>query len=118
METITNLFEELYRNFNSRQIDLVIAQMTGDVKWANGMEGGYVYGHDEVKKYWTRQFKMVQSQVTPVKIDAEDQPVKIKVHQVVHDLNGKLLHDEHIWHYFYLINGKISAFVIGEKTDH
>ena len=39
MEKIRHLFRELYKNFNNRQIDLVISQMTTDVKWANGMDG-------------------------------------------------------------------------------
>ena len=94
METITHLFRDLYKNFNNRQIDLVISQMTTDVKWANGMDGGYVYGHEAVREYWTRQFKIVQSQVTPLQIDVENKTVKIKVHQVVHDLQGNLLADE------------------------
>jgi ketosteroid isomerase-like protein len=115
METIRHLFRELYKNFNNRQIDLVISQMTTDVKWANGMDGGYVYGHDGVREYWTRQFSVVKSQVTPLKIDIENESVKIKVHQVVHDLKGTLLADEIVDHHFYLKNGKISEFVIAGK---
>jgi hypothetical protein len=118
METITGLFQELYKNFNNRQIDLVISQMTPDVKWANGMDGGYIYGHEAVREYWTRQFKIVNSQVTPVKIDIENDSVKIKVHQVVHDLEGTLLADEIVGHHFYLKKGKISEFVIGEKVEN
>ncbi|MEJ0082558.1 MAG: hypothetical protein WDM78_16745 [Puia sp.] len=57
METIRQIFLELYKNFNNRQIDLVIVRMTTDVKWANGMDGGYVYGHEGVREYWTRQFE-------------------------------------------------------------
>ena len=64
--------------------------MTDDVKWANGMEGGYVYGHDAVRDYWTRQFTMVTSNVTPLEIETENGISKIKVHQVVNDLNGNL----------------------------
>jgi len=112
METIRHLFRELYKNFNNRQIDLVISQMTTDVKWANGMDGGYVYGHEGVREYWTRQFKIVKSQVTPIKINVENETVKIKVHQVVHDVQGNLLADELVDHYFYLTNGKISEFKI------
>ena len=42
METssIEKLFQELYNNFNDREIELVISKMTDDVKWANGMDGG------------------------------------------------------------------------------
>ncbi len=112
METIRQIFLELYKNFNNRQIDLVIVRMTTDVKWANGMDGGYVYGHEGVREYWTRQFEIVQSQVTPLKIDIEDASVNIKVHQVVHDMLGNLLADEIVDHHFYLKKGKISEFVI------
>lgn len=88
MKTTIQLFRELYKNFNNRQIDLVISKMTPDVKWANGVDGGYVYGPDGLREYWTQQFKIVHSQVIPLKIDVENKFVKIKVHQVVHDLEG------------------------------
>ena len=110
-----DFFRELYKNFNNRKIDLVISQMTTDVKWANGMDGGYVYGHDAVRQYWSRQFNIVKSQVTPLKIDIENETVKINVHQIVHDLKGNLLANEIVDHHFYLKNGKISEFVIGGK---
>ncbi|HET7002364.1 MAG TPA: hypothetical protein VFI33_13675 [Puia sp.] len=115
MKTIIQLFRELYKNFNNRQIDLVISKMTTDVKWANGMDGGFVDGHKGVREYWERQFKIVTSQVTPLKIDVENKSVKIKVHQVVHDLEGNLLADELVDHHFCLVNGKISEFIIAEK---
>lgn len=51
MDNINILFTELYNNFNDRKIGLVISKMTDNVKWANGMDGGYVYGHDGVKEY-------------------------------------------------------------------
>ena len=82
MNGIDNFFQDLYKNFNDRNIDLVIFQMTGHVKWAKGMEGGYIYGHDDVNEYWTRQFTMVSATVTPVQFDIGDNIVKIKVHQV------------------------------------
>jgi hypothetical protein len=118
MKTTIQLFRELYENFNNRQIDLVISKMTPDVKWANGMDGGYVYGHDGVREYWTRQFKIIKSQVTPLQIEVENSSVKIKVHQIVHDLEGNLLADELVVHHFNLTNGKISEFVIGSKENH
>jgi hypothetical protein len=115
MEHINIFFSDLYENFNERKIDLVVSKMTDKVKWANGMDGGYVYGHNGVNEYWTRQFKLVSSNVTPLIIDTENEVVKIKVHQIVHDLNGKLLADEFVYHYFHLENDKISNFYIGEK---
>jgi len=118
MEDPENFFQDLYKNFNDRKIDLVISKMTGDVKWANGMDGGYVHGHDAVKDYWTRQFTMVSSKVSPLEIEVKDEAVKIKVHQVVHDLNGNLLADELVYHLFHLQENKIAVFEIGEKIKN
>ena len=117
MDDLNSFFQRLYMDFNDRKIDLVISQMATDVKWANGMEGGYVHGHNGVKEYWTRQFKMVNSNVTPVDIKVNNGVVKIKVHQVVHDLTGNLLADETIYHLFHLQDNKISEFDIGEKVN-
>ncbi len=108
-------FKDLYKNFNARNIDEVIAHMTDAVQWANGMEGGYVYGKDGVKEYWLRQFQLVSSEVTPESITTEGGAVKIKVHQVVHDVNGQLLADEYVDHFFELDNNKVAVFRIGEK---
>jgi hypothetical protein len=115
MKNIDHFFKMLYRNFNDRKIDAVIVHMVEDIEWANGMEGGYVYGQQAVKEYWTRQFALVSSNVTPLKIQASNDVVKIKVHQVVHDLDGKLLADETVWHIFHMLHDKIALFVIGEK---
>ncbi len=57
-------------------------------------------------------------QVTPPQINVENETVKIKVHQVVHDLQGNLLADEIVGHHFYLKDGKISEFTIGEKLKN
>jgi len=115
---LNKFFLELYKNFNGRNIDMVISHMTDNVKWANGMDGGYVYGHSAVKDYWTRQFTMVSSNVTPLEIETGNDIVKIKVHQVVHDLNGNLLVDELVYHLFYLQENKIAVFEIGEKIKN
>ena len=118
MNNLNNFFQDLYKNFNERKIDLVISNMTDNVKWANGMEGGYVYGHDAVRDYWTRQFTMVSSNVTPLEIETGNGVIKIKVHQVVHDLNGNLLADEFVYHLFLLQENKIAVFEIGEKIKN
>lgn len=113
MNTATNFFQDLYENFNDRKIEQVIEKMTDDVKWANGMEGGYVYGHEGVKDYWKRQFTMVNPRVTPLEIADENGRIKIKVHQVVHSLEGKLLVDAFVYHFFHLKENKIERFEIG-----
>lgn len=107
-----SFFRNLYKHFNDRAIESVIASMDEDVQWANGMDGGYVYGHEGVRIYWTRQFSMVSSKVRPLDISKEGNNIKIKVHQVVHDLKGNLLSDEIVYHSFQLKGDKISRFDI------
>jgi hypothetical protein len=112
-QSIEGLFQGLYKNFNDRKVDQVISLMTADVKWANGMEGGFVHGHGGVKEYWLRQFTMISPTVTPLKIDHVGDTVTIDVHQVVHDLEGNLLADDKVKHIFTLKDGKVSEFHIG-----
>jgi len=114
MKSTEDFFIELYNNFNAREIEKVISQMADNVKWANGMEGGFVYGHEGVREYWLRQFKMIRSSVTPIKISQAENTVTIDVRQLVHDMEGKLLMDEQVRHIFTLKNGKVSEFQIGE----
>ena len=116
MDYAVTFLKNIYQNFNKRNIDLVIACMTGDVQWANGMDGGYVYGHDGVRVYWIKQFESISSNVTPLEMEEKNNVVKVKVHQVVHDLNGTLLSDDIVYHFFTLKNGKIAIFDIGDKN--
>ncbi len=115
MNNTNSFFETLYKNFNDRKIETVIANMTEDVKWANGMKGGFVYGHEGVRTYWTEQFKQVNSRVKPLKIETEKDIVKIKVHQVVRDLNGNLLSDTIVDHVFHMEGEQVAEFDIADK---
>src|SRR5258706_2126056 len=112
MENPNKFFFNIYDNFNKRNIDFVINNMTPDVKWANGMDGGFVYGHDGVREYWTRQFTLVSSNVTPLDVKENNGKFIIKVHQVVHDRDGKLLADDTVTHIFTLDGNKIAQFDI------
>jgi hypothetical protein len=63
MSSDLELLKRLYDRFNSRDMDAVIAMMHRDVLWANGTDGGYVSGHDEVRGYWTRQWAVIDRAV-------------------------------------------------------
>jgi hypothetical protein len=115
MEKFKAFFEQLYENFNERNIDAVVAHTTEDVKWANGMEGGYVYGHEGLKNYWTRQFTLINPKVIPLEVNLDEHIAKIKVHQTVQDLNGQLLQDKELYHYFHMQHNKIDRFDIGDE---
>ncbi len=107
------LVEQLYRGFNSRDIDSVLAALSEDVAWANGMDGGHVHGREAVRAYWTQQWAAIDPRVDPVQItESEDGSTAVEVHQVVKDLEGKLLLDETVRHVFHIKNGYVTRFDI------
>ena len=48
------LLRGAYDAFNARDIERALVLMTPDVDWPNGMEGGRVHGHEEVRLYGER----------------------------------------------------------------
>lgn len=102
-----------YRDFNARRLEGVLARMHPDVEWPNGMEGGFVHGHDGVRAYWTRQWGMMDPHVEPLKIEPDDKGrFVVEVHQVVHDLNGNLLLDTIVHHAYRVCDGLIERMDI------
>jgi len=97
------LLRAAYRDFNARRLDAVLGLMQPDVTWPNGMEGGFVYGHEGVRDYWTRQWSILDPHVEPLEINPDDRArFIVKVHQVVRDLEGKLLVDTIVHHAYTL----------------
>ena len=82
----------LYRAFNARDIDTVLAAMAADVGWPNGWGGGRVVGHDAVRRYWARQWAQIRARVEPTGIrERPGGTVEVDVHQVFRDRGGTLL---------------------------
>ncbi len=103
----------IYELFNKRDIDSIFLYMTEDVHWPNSWEGGYVNGYEEVRDYWTRQWKEVNPTVMPVSItEMSDEKVNVEVHQVVKDMKGNLLFDGTIHHVYTFENGKVKSMEI------
>jgi ketosteroid isomerase-like protein len=122
MDDDVKILEGLYVRFNARDIDGVLAALTDDVAWANGMDGGHVHGREAVRAYWTRQWSMVSPQVEPVGFSrAADGAVVAEVRQSVFDLEGRPLEgqthgltDKTVKHLFRFRDGKIARFDIAE----
>jgi hypothetical protein len=94
-------------------METVLAALQEDVIWANGMEGGHVYGREGVRSYWTRQWAMVDPHVEPTAFaEGPGAEVIVEVHLVVTDLKGNLLDDRMVGHIFQLENGLIKRFDI------
>ncbi|HKI01007.1 MAG TPA: nuclear transport factor 2 family protein [Thermoanaerobaculia bacterium] len=111
------LLRSAYTAFNARDIETALGLMHPDVDWPNGMEGGRVQGHAGIREYWTRQFKLINSQVNPQSFRVEDDGrIAVLVHQVVHDPEGKLLSDSHVEHVYRIEEGLVSHMEIRDTT--
>jgi hypothetical protein len=107
------LLEGAYRDFNARRIDAVLARMHKDVIWPNGMEGGFVHGHEGVRDYWTRQWAILDPHVEPLDISHDERGRwVVNVHQVVHDRQGKLLVDQFVRHAYQICDSLIARMDI------
>lgn len=118
MHSHQDLLTKAYAAFNDRDIDAVLAVMHPDVMWANGMEGGYVYGHEAVRDYWTRQWSLIDPHVEPQEFqsDASGRMI-VDVDQVVHDLEGNLIIDQKVQHVYSFENDLIRQMDIRSSSS-
>lgn len=110
--------QALYRAFNSRDIDAVLAAMSDDVDWPNAWEGGRIHGKDAIRAYWARQWQEIDPHVEPISIGARaDGRVAVDVHQVVRTLDGDLLADGRVVHVYSIVDGLIARMDVEERGD-
>ena len=124
MDDDVTILERIYDRFNARDIDGVLRQLTDDVAWANGMDGGHVHGHDALRAYWTRQWAMVDPHVESVGFQrTADGAILAEVRQTIRDLDGNPLEgqthglkDKTVGHVFHLRDGKVARFDIQDAS--
>jgi hypothetical protein len=111
-----DLVKFVYAAFNRREIDAILAKMHPQVEWPNGMEGGWVHGHEGVRAYWKRQWGVVDPQVEPMSMEAGgDGRTIVNVHQIVRDLKGTVLMDRMVQHVYRISGGLIEKMEIRES---
>ena len=102
------LIADAYSAFNRRDIDSALSLMSESVSWPKASEGGRVAGKEEIRDYWTRQWKEFDPHVEPVEvIEREGGKTEVKVHQLVKTLSGDVLSDTEVWHVYTIANGLI-----------
>jgi hypothetical protein len=107
------LLRDAYAAFNARDIDAALATMHPDVEWPNGMEGGWVHGHEAVRAYWTRQWGLIDPHVEPRGFStAEPGRIVVDVHQVVRDGAGTVVTDQMVQHVYLIQDGLITRMDI------
>ena len=108
-----HLIRKAYAAFNARDIDGALSTMQPDVRWSNGWEGGYISGQEEIRKYWTRQWKEINPNVEPVGFEErENGTVAVEVRQQVKDLQGNSIVDGTVKHIYSFENELIKTMEI------
>ncbi|WP_394987083.1 nuclear transport factor 2 family protein [Cellvibrio sp.] len=99
-----------YSAFNARDIDAAVTLMSPDVTWPKAFKGGVVNGPNEIRAYWTEQWSEINPRVEPIAFYPQnDSKILVDVHQVVRNLEGHIISDEHVCHRFTIKNGLIQA---------
>ena len=118
MANTKTIIEQAYSAFNKRDIDSVLTLMTQDVSWPKASEGGKVVGKEEIRAYWTRQWGEFDPHVEPLAITEEDGgKTRVRVHQLVKNLEGDVLSDTEVLHVFTVKSGLIEAMDLGDEAD-
>ncbi len=103
---LQDLIKKAYAAFNARDINTALSTMHPDVQWPKAFEGGYVSGHDEIRAYWTRQWKEINPHVQPVGFNERpDGTLEISVQQLVKDLQGNQLFNGIVKHIYTVQDG-------------
>ena len=109
----SDLIKKAYAAFNERNIEKALSTMQPRVQWSKAWEGGYISGHDEIRQYWTRQWKEINPSVEPIVFtERPDGSLEVQVHQRVKDLQGNSIFDGTVKHIYTFENSLIKTMDI------
>lgn len=107
----------LYRTYgalNARDIEAALEEMTLDVEWPNGWEGGTIVGHDAMRDHWSRQWATISIHIAPEGyMILPEGRLRIDVRQTVRDLEGHPLSRMAAHHIYTFRDGKIARMEVG-----
>jgi len=110
---LRDLIKKAYSAFNERDIGKALSAMQPNVQWSKAWEGGYISGHDEIKEYWTRQWKEINPNLEPVGFkERQNGSLEVEVHQKVKDLQGNSMFDGTVKHIYTIEDGLIKTMDI------
>ena len=118
MADTQTIIKQAYSAFNKRDIDGALALMTQEVSWPKASEGGKIIGKEEIRAYWTRQWVEFDPHVEPLSMtEGDGGKIRVRVHQLVKSLQGKVLSDSQVIHVFTMNGSLIAAMNLGEEDD-
>ncbi len=108
-----DLINKAYNAFNERNIDEALSTMQPNVQWSKAWEGGYISGHDEIRKYWTRQWNEISPKVKPIEFNERPNgSLEVEVQQNVQELDGTEIFNGTVKHIYTFEDGLIKTMDI------
>lgn len=101
IDNYVKILKKAYNAFNERDIASALELMMPNVTWPRAFKGGFVQGHQEIKAYWQEQWHEINPKVVPIDFEAMNKnEITVTVNQIVKNLDGQILADEHVKHTF------------------
>ena len=111
-EDKVQLLSEIYRAFNRREIDRVLAALSPIVRWPNVFEKTEFRGHAAVRAYWLKQFETIEPRVEPVEFEDRQGRVAVRVRQVVTVRATGEVAESSVTHTYAFDNGLVTSMVV------
>src|SRR5262249_34099461 len=111
------LIATIYAAFNRRDVQGALAHMSDNVSWPKASEGGRVVGKEAIRAYWNRQWQEFDPQVEPIEgIDRGAGNIDVRVHQLVKSVDGEVLSDSQVWHFYTIVDGLIECMDLDDRA--
>ena len=99
IETRKKRLAALYEAYNRRDIPTMVAALDPEVEWMDLLNGSPLKGAGAVADYWTDQFAMMATEVTPLAIDVlPDGRLVVTAAQTLKKLDGTLWANQRVTH--------------------
>src|SRR5262249_19796524 len=106
------LLRRAYPPFNPRATAAPLAATWPGADRPQGLGGGEVYGHDQVRAYRARQWGVLNSRVEPLGFTHGGGEVVVDVHQVVRDCSGAVVVDAVVRHAYRFVGSLVKGMEI------
>jgi ketosteroid isomerase-like protein len=106
------LLSDLYRAFNRRELDRVLAALSPNVRWPNVLERTELRGHAAIRSYWLEQFETIEPRVEPVEFEERPEGVAVRVRQVVTVKATGQVSESSVTHTYAFDEGLVASMVV------
>ena len=111
-EDKVRLLSDLYRAFNRRELDRVLAALSPSVRWPNVLEKTELCGHAAVRSYWLEQLETIEPHVEPVEFAERHGRVSVRVRQVVTVKATGQVRESSVTHTYAFDEGLVASMVV------